>query len=164
MPEFKVGDEVIIKGIVASIDTDRDDVYPVQVRLMGTKGRYDLGFTKDGKYDEESDVPNLSHLSELESGDSKHLRDEIDNLKHELAQTKDYYSDLEKEVKSLRAEKATFTEEYGKVTLKNDMLRHAGKPTTPNSSPDRDLIIKLKAQVKILKRLLIEMYETKNCK
>ena len=164
MDEFKVGDEVIIKGIVASIDTDRDDVYPVQVRLMGTKGRYDLGFTKDGKYDEESDVPNLSHLSELESGDSKHLRDEIDNLKHELAQTKDYYSDLEKEVKSLRAEKATFTEEYCKVTLENDTLRNMGNDTTSNSSPDRDLIIKLKAQVKILKRLLIEMYETKNCK
>ena len=93
MPEFKVGDEVIIRGIVASIDTDRDDLYPVQVRLTGTKGRYDLGFTKDGKYDEASDVPNLFHLSELEN-----------------------------EVKSL------------------------------------------KAQVEILKQLLIEMYETKNCK
>ena len=164
MPEFKVGDEVIIRGIVASIDTDRDDLYPVQVRLTGTKGRYDLGFTKDGKYDEASDVPNLSHLSELESGDSKHLRDEISDLKHKLAQSKDYYSDLEKEVESLRVEKATFAEEYGKVTLENDTLRNMGNDTTYNSSPDRDLIIKLKAQVEILKQLLIEMYETKNCK
>ena len=164
MAEFKVGDEVIIRGTVVSIDTDRDDLYPVQVRLTGTKGRYDLGFTKDGKYDEESDAPNLFHLSELESGDSKHLRDEIDNLKHELAQTKDYYSDLENEVKSLRAEKATFTEECGKVTLENDTLRNMGNDTTSNSSPDRDLIIKLEAQVEILKQLLIEIHETKNCK
>ena len=164
MDEFKVGDEVIIRGTVASIDTDRDDLYPVQVRLTGTKGRYDLGFTKDGKYDEESDVPNLSHLSELESGNSEHLRDEISDLKHELAQTKDYYSDLEKEVKYLRAEKATFTEEYAKVTLENDTLRNIGKVTSPNSSPDRDLIIKLEAQVEILKQLLIEIHETKNCK
>lgn len=160
MKEFKVGDEVIIKGIINSISIDDDDSYPVQVRLTGTKGRYDWGFTKDGKYDEESDTPNLFHLSELESGDSKHLRDEISDLKHELAQTKDYYSDLEKEVKSLRAEKATFTEEYAKVTLENDTLRHAGKAT----SPDRDLIIKLEAQVEILKQLLIEIHETKNCK
>ena len=109
-------------------------------------------------------MPNLFHLSEFESGDSKHLRDEITNLKHELAQTKDYYSDLENEVESLRVEKATFTEEYGKVTLENDTLRNMGNDTTYNSSPDRDLIIKLKAQVEILKQLLIEMYETKNCK
>lgn len=135
MKEFKVGDEVIIKGVIESIDTDLDDLYPVQVRLTGTKGRYDLGFTKDGKYDEESDVPNLFHLSELEN-----------------------------EVESLRVKKATFAEEYGKVTLENDTLRNMGNDTTYNSSPDRDLIIKLKAQVEILKQLLIEMYETKNCK
>ena len=163
MKEFKVGDEVIIRGIVASIDKNKHEPYPIRVLAAGTDG-YPMSFTKDGKYDEESDTPYLFHLSELESGDSKHLRDEISDLKHELAQNKNYYSDLEKEVKSLRAEKATFTEEYVKVTLENDTLRNIGNDTSPNSSPDRDLIIKLEAQVEILKQLLIEIHETKNCK
>ena len=163
MKEFKVGDEVIIRGIVASIDADEEESYPIQVLATGTNS-YTMSFTNDGKYTKDADAPALFHLSEFESGDSKHLRDEITNLKHELAQTKDYYSDLENEVESLRVEKATFAEEYGKVTLENDTLRNMGNDTTYNSSPDRDLIIKLKAQVEILKQLLIEMYETKNCK
>ena len=161
MDEFKVGDEVIIRGIVESID--RGKLYPVHVLVVGNS-LYNLSFTMDGKFVKEADTPALFHLSELESGNSEHLRDEISDLKHELAQTKDYYSDLEKEVKYLRAEKATFTEEYAKVTLENDTLRNIGKVTSPNSSPDRDLIIKLEAQVEILKQLLIEIHETKNCK
>ena len=161
MKEFKVGDEVIIRGTVASID--RGKLHPVHVLVVGNP-LFNLSFTIDGKFVKEADAPALFHLSELESGNSEHLRDEISDLKHELAQTKDYYSDLEKEVKSLRAEKATFTEEYAKVTLENDMLRRAGNDTTPNSIPDRGLIIKLEAQVEILKQLLIEIHETKNCK
>ena len=163
MKEFKVGDEVIIKGVIKSIDRDEEEIYPIQVLAAGTDG-YSMSLTMDGKYLKDATERALFHLSEFESGDSKHLSDEITNLKHELAQTKDYYSDLENEVKSLRVEKATFAEEYGKVTLENDTLRNMGNDTTYNSSPDRDLIIKLKAQVEILKQLLIEMYETKNCK
>lgn len=161
MKEFKVGDEVIVRGIVTKVNVAES--YPISVLVAGRFGK-DMEFTTDGKYTKRADAPTLFHLSEFESGDSKHLRDEISDLKHELAQTKDYYSDLENEVKSLRVEKATFAEEYGKVTLENDTLRNMGNDTTYNSSPDRDLIIKLKAQVEILKQLLIEMYETKNCK
>ena len=163
MKEFKVGDEVIIRGFIKSIDGDEAETYPIKIFAAGTN-RYTMAFTKDGKYLKDATERALFHLSELESGDSKHLSDEITNLKHELAQTKDYYSDLENEVKSLRAERDTFTEKYVKVTLENDTLRNMGNDTTYNSSPDRDLIIKLKAQVEILKQLLIEMYETKNCK
>ena len=160
MKELKVGDEVIIRGFIKSIDEDEEEnegvTYPIEVVTVGAN-EYSIGFTADGKYVKDATERALFHLSEFESGDSKHLRDEISDLKHELVQTKDYYSDLENEVKSLRAEKAIFTEEYGKVTLENDMLRNIGNDATSNLIPNRDLIIKLEAQVEILKQLLIEM-------
>ena len=163
MDEFKVGDEVIVRGVINSIDEDEEESYPIRVIPKGVRG-YDMVFTMDGKYMKNATEPALFHLSELESGDSKHLRDEISDLKHQLSITKNYYSDLEEEVKSLRAEKATFTEEYSKITLENDTLRNIGNDANLNIKWERELRIKLEAQVEILKQLLIEIHETKNCK
>ena len=161
MDEFKVGDEVIIRGIINSIGGC--EFYPISVLARGADS-YPMGFTMDGKYMNTATEPSLFHLSEFESGDSKHLRDEISDLKHQLSITKNYYSDLEKEVKSLRAEKATFTEEYSKITLENDTLRNIGNDANLNIKWERELRIKLEAQVEILKQLLIEIHEAKNCK
>ena len=92
MKEFKVGDEVIIRGFIESIHEKDIEEYPVKVLAVGT-GCCQMEFTMDGKYTMFATKRALFHLSELESGDSKYLRDEIANLKQlliEMYETKNY--------------------------------------------------------------------------